>query len=154
MYENHQVVAVIPARDEAQSIAASSTISNALSNTNGTRVFDRILVCDNGSGDNTAEIASRRGAVVVHQAQAGYGIACQTALSLIENTDIVVFIDADASLQIDESRGLLETTVQGADLAIGVRHPTLQQAHSMSFCQRFGNILASILIRPDLAGQG
>ena len=147
MYKNRHVVAVIPARDEALSVGGVIDDIKALSNEKGISVFDRILVCDNASVDGTASIASTHGAEVIYQSQAGYGIACLTALSLIEYTDIVVFVDADASLQIDEAITLLEAIEAGADLAIGVRKPELQQAGSMTLPQRFGNVLASGLIR-------
>jgi len=147
MYKNRHVVAVIPARDEALSVGGVIDDIKALSNEKGISVFDRILVCDNASVDGTASIASTHGAEVIYQSQAGYGIACLTALSLIEHTDIVVFIDADASLQIDESIALLDAIEDGADLVIGAREPALQQAGSMTPPQRFGNLLASLLIR-------
>ena len=147
MYKHQQVVAVIPARDEALSVGSVIDDIKALTNDNDCAVFDRILVCDNASLDDTAQIARTRGAEVINQSQPGYGIACLSALSLIEETDIVVFIDADASLQIDESINLLNAIEGGADLVIGARDPTRQQAGSMTLAQRFGNALASHLIR-------
>lgn len=147
MYKNQQVIAVIPARDEALSIGGVIGDIKALTNEKGDPVFDRILVCDNGSNDDTARIASEFGAEVVRQSQVGYGIACLTALSLIEETDIVAFIDADGSLQIAESTKLLDAIDGGADLAIGARIPPWQENHSMTAPQRIGNRLASWLIR-------
>lgn len=147
MFKNQQVVAVIPARDEALSIGGVINDIKALSNEDESPVFDRILVCDNASVDDTASIAIEHGAEVTYQPQTGYGIACLTALSLVNETDIVVFIDADVSLQIDESIALLDAIEGGADLAIGARKPALQQAGSMTMPQRFGNALASFLIR-------
>ena len=147
MYNNQHIVAIIPARNEALSIAEVITDIDALADDNGNKIFDRILVCDNGSIDNTYEIARELGAEVVQQATPGYGIACLTALSLIEHTDIVVFIDADASLRIDESKQLIEAIVDNADLAIGARRSHLRERNSMSLCQRFGNRLASLMIR-------
>jgi len=147
MYKNQHIIAVIPARDEALSIAGVIEDIRALSNADQTDLFDRILVCDNASLDNTAEIASLLGAEVVHQALPGYGIACLTALSQIEETDIVVFIDADASLQIDEAKHLLVALDTGADLAIGARRREWQERYSMTLPQRFGNKLASTLIQ-------
>jgi glycosyltransferase involved in cell wall biosynthesis len=39
-------------------------------------LFDRILVCDNASADNTADVARSEGAEVVFEARPGYGAAC------------------------------------------------------------------------------
>jgi glycosyltransferase involved in cell wall biosynthesis len=147
MYKHQQVVAVIPARDEALSVGSVIVDIKALTNENGRAVFDRILVCDNASVDGTASIARTHGAEVIYQSRPGYGIACLSALSLIEETEIIVFIDADASLQIDESIALLDAIEGGADLVIGARDPALQQVGSMTLPQRFGNVLASLLIR-------
>jgi hypothetical protein len=63
---------------------------------------------------------------VTYEAEPGYGAACLSALSKICKSDIVVFIDADASLKIDETKELLSAIVNGADLAIGARLPKLQ----------------------------
>ena len=147
MYKNQHITAVIPARDEANSIAEVISDIQALQGGNTQPVFDRIIVCDNGSIDSTTRIAQEHGADVIYQAAAGYGIACLTALSLINKTDMVVFIDADASLRIGESIQLIEAIHQGADLAIGARHKHLQEADSMTLPQRFGNLIASALIR-------
>lgn len=147
MFKHQQVIAVIPARDEALSIGEVINDIRALDNENGEPIFDRILVCDNGSKDNTADIASKLGAEIVRQPLAGYGIACLTALSLIDQTDIVIFIDADASLQVDESMHLLNAIDKGADLAIGARITKWRQSQSMTQAQCFGNIIASWLIR-------
>jgi glycosyltransferase involved in cell wall biosynthesis len=147
MYKHQQVVAIIPARDEALAIGSVIDDIKSLRNEDETPVFDRILVCDNASADETASIAKAHGAEVVHQAQPGYGIACLTALSLIEETDIVVFIDADASLQIDEAMSLLAAIELGADIVIGARIRKWREEQSMTFAQSVGNTVASFLIR-------
>ena len=147
MYKHQQVVAIIPARDEALSLGSVLDDIKALTNENGSAVFDRILVCDNASIDKTASIAKAHKVEVVHQAQPGYGIACLTALSLIDETDIVVFIDADASLQINESMSLLAAIDQDADLVIGARIRKWQEPRSMTLAQSFGNVVTSLLIR-------
>ncbi len=145
MYNDQQVVAIIPARDEASSIAKVVSAVRQLGHQ--IPLFDRVLVCDNASIDDTAIIARKYGAEVIHQSQPGYGIACLTALGLIEQTDIVVFIDADASLDIGESISLLKAIDTGADLAVGRRIKAWQQTGSMTLPQQFGNYLASRLIR-------
>ena len=140
MYKDQQVTAIIPARDEALSIGKVVSELTAL------KVIDRIVVCDNGSSDTTAEKALAAGAEVVFEPVAGYGRACQTALLQINHTDIVLFVDADDSLRISESINLLETIYQGADLAIGQRIKAWQQPGSVTLVQDFGNRLAGRLI--------
>jgi glycosyltransferase involved in cell wall biosynthesis len=140
MYKNHHVCAVIPVRDEALSIGkvVSELITAGL--------VDRIIVCDNGSRDDTATIARNCDAELVTETRPGYGAACSRGLAAINQTDIVVFVDADDSLQLDEMPALLEPIVAGADLVIGVRIPAWRTRGSMTAAQIFGNWVASQLI--------
>jgi len=147
MFNNNHIVAVIPARDEALSIAQVVRDIRAVINTDGGPLFDRILVCDNASTDATADVARTEGAEVVFEAYPGYGAACLAALSRIEQTDIVVFIDADQSLRIDQAIDLVGAISDGADLVIGCRPQGLQETGSMTLPQRVGNVIASLLIR-------
>ena len=147
MFRQNHIVAIVPARDEAASIGLVLTDITAIRNQTGEPVFDRVLVCDNGSSDTTGAIARAHGAEVVYEPIPGYGAACQKALSGVSDTDIVVFIDADRSLDISEALKLIAALCDGADLVIGSRPRALQAAGSMTLPQRFGNWLASLLIR-------
>jgi len=147
MFNNHHVVAVVPARDEAPSIAKVVRDIRVVTSTDGSPLFDRIVVCDNASTDDTANVARAEGAEVIFEVHPGYGAACLTALSQVEQTDIVVFIDADQSLKIDQAIDLVNAICDGADLVIGCRPRELQEAGSMTLPQRFGNVIASLLIR-------
>ncbi len=66
----------------------------------------RPVVADNGSSDGSPEIARRLGARVVDVPVRGYGAACHAGLEAAE-TDLVAFMDADASLDPAELPGLL-----------------------------------------------
>ena len=147
MFRHQHIVAIIPARDEALSIGQVVSDIVALKTIDGSCLFDRIVVCDNGSTDDTARIAHLNGAEVVDEPVPGYGAACLRALSEIDKTDIVVFIDADQSLEISEVTRLIEPIFDGVDIAIGSRPRAMQQPGSMTLPQRFGNWLASGLIR-------
>jgi glycosyltransferase involved in cell wall biosynthesis len=140
MYKGRNVCTVIPARDEA------AAIGGVVSTLNSGGMVDRIVVCDNGSRDATALIARSFGAETVAESRAGYGAACLRALTRIEHCDIVVFVDADDSLQLDELRSLLDAIVAGADLAIGIRIRQWRERGSMSLAQQLGNRVAAWLI--------
>lgn len=141
MYKNYKLCAVLPARDEALSIA------QVVKDLHRLQIFDRIIVCDNGSTDDTAAKALASGAEVVRETSPGYGAACLAALAQIDSTDIVVFVDADNSLLIAEALDLLDAIVDGADCAIGVRIDAWRQSGSMTMPQQFGNWLATRLIK-------
>ena len=141
MYKGYRTCAILPARDEAPSIA------QVVSDLRDLKVLDRIIVCDNGSCDGTGLLAKQAGAEIISHAVPGYGGACLKALSVIDETDIVIFVDADNSLRINEAILLLDVVARGADLAIGSRIKPWQEAGSMTQAQRFGNWLAARLIK-------
>ena len=140
MYKGHRICAVLPARNEAEGI------DRVVGDLVALEVIDRIIVCDNGSTDDTARCAESAGAEVVHHETPGYGGACLRALGEIESTDIVLFVDADNSVCIDEARVLLEAIHCGADLVIGTRIRPWREPGSMTTPQVFGNWLAGKLI--------
>lgn len=147
MFGKLHVTAVIPALNEARAISHVLNDIHKLYNDEGLFIIDHVIVCDNGSSDNTATIARTLGAQVTYEPEPGYGAACLSALSKVYKTDVVVFIDADASLQIDETTELLSAIINGADLAIGARLPKLQQPGAMSLPQKWGNVIAGSMIR-------
>lgn len=111
-----------------------------------------IVVCDNNSNDRTATVAREAGATVVFQPNKGYGNACLKALAHIAQNpippDIIVFLDADYS-DHPEELPLLVRPIQeeGADLVIGSRVLGQAERGSLTPQQRFGNWLATRLIR-------
>ena len=140
MFKGHHCCAVLPARDEA--LAITQVVGKICR----LGVFDRIIVCDNGSSDGTAALAKAAGAEVVNHQQPGYGGACLRALAEIQSTDTVVFFDADDSLVTEEAIQLLESIHRGADLAIGTRIRRWREPGSMTPAQIFGNWFACHLI--------
>jgi len=149
MLGNCHVTAIVPALNEELAIAkVISDLSQSRDSTFGRTLIDQIVVCDNGSTDCTAEIAKKHGAKVVYEAESGYGSACLAALKVMpEITDVVVFVDADQSVDIAELPKLLKPLATGADLVIGARTAALAESGSLTLPQRFGNWLASFLIR-------
>jgi glycosyltransferase involved in cell wall biosynthesis len=112
-------------------------------------LFKQIIVADNGSTDRTAEIARQAGATVVSELRRGYGSACLRALaSLPPEVDTVVFMDADSSDDPREAVLLLQPILNGrADFVLGSRTLGKAEKGSLQPHQRFGNELATFLIR-------
>jgi uncharacterized protein len=108
----------------------------------------RVVVVDNGSTDATALAARSRDAHVVHEPRRGYGAACLRGLAELNDPDIVVFLDADRSDRPEEMNRLVQPIIDGAaDLVIGSRVLGNAEPGSLTLPQRFGNRLASALIR-------
>ncbi len=83
-----------------------------------------VIVVDNGSRDDTAEVARRWGAAVVDEQVAGYGAAVHAGL-LAATSEYVAFMDGDGSFDAGDLPALLDDVRSGrADLAVGRRRPT------------------------------
>ncbi len=111
-----------------------------------------ILVCNNASTDNTAEVAQKNGGRVLLQPQKGYGSACLKGIEYIKNQekkpDIVVFLDGDYSDHPEELPKVVRPILEdGMDMVIGSRALGNMQAGAMMPQQVFGNWLATTLIR-------
>jgi glycosyltransferase involved in cell wall biosynthesis len=137
---------LIPALNEQESLPL---VLRALPTRDGLEV----VVCDNGSSDDTPELARAWGATVVHEPQRGYGRACLRAMEELHrrgasDSDLVCFLDADFSddpSQLDEILAPLER--DEADLVIGSRVLGEREAGALLPQARWGNWLATRMIR-------
>ena len=111
------VVAGIPAYNEEKTIA--KVVLQAQ------RFVDKVVVCDDGSSDLTADIAERVGADLVrHDKKLGYGAAIQSLFKWAKraNADIMVTLDGDGQHNPNEIPVLAEPVLEGkADIVIGSR---------------------------------
>lgn len=81
------------------------------------------IVVDNGSSDGSAEVAAAFGARVVIEPRRGFGAACHAGLE-VATSDLVCFMDCDASLDPAELVSVVEPIEAGAaDLVLGARRP-------------------------------
>ncbi len=105
---------ILPCRDEGPALVALLP-----------RISDvfHVIVVDNGSSDDTAEVARRLGAKVVTEPVPGYGSAIHAGL-MAATQPYVAFMDGDGSFDPDELLALLDDVETGvADLAVGRRRP-------------------------------
>jgi glycosyltransferase involved in cell wall biosynthesis len=141
-----RVSVVIPALDE------EGAIGGVVRGVLATGAVEEVVVGDNGSRDRTAEVARAAGATVVDAPRRGYGSACLAALAYLRARasgppEIVVFVDGDGSNDSSELPRLIEPILRGeAELVIGARGRRSVPG-SMTFPQRFGNVLATRLLR-------
>lgn len=140
MYRKLSVAAVIPALNEEEALPKLLPEIPTW--------VDDIVVADNGSTDDTPDIARSLGARVVTVHNRGYGQACMGAIHALQPTDVVVFMDGDASDDPTEIGKLLDPIADcRADFVIGSRTLGTPQAGSLTPQQIFGNALACQLIR-------
>ena len=109
---------------------------------------DYIVVADNGSRDQTSEVARNSGARVVREDERGYGAACLAGLQALPSSDIIVFLDGDYSDYPEDMEELIAPILTGgADMVIGSRVLGGAEHGSLTPQQVFGNWLATRLIR-------
>jgi glycosyltransferase involved in cell wall biosynthesis len=135
---------IIPALNEAGNIGALVRELLDQSSTSW------VIVADNGSTDETASIAAEAGARVVSEPRRGYGHACLagSAVALDLKADILIYIDGDhSSLPAELDRLLSPLLDDEADLVLGSRTLGSIAEGAMPSHQRFGNWLASRLMR-------
>lgn len=139
-----KVTVVLPAKNEG------AAISGVLSEINLARALlsDTIelesLVIDNGSTDDTAEIASRLGAKVIHCHRKGKGNAFWASLIYLDGSDMVIMADADSTYPlITNIPSIIEKLLAGNDVVIGYRK--YRQPGSMTKLNLFGNQLLSAI---------
>ena len=85
---------------------------------------DQVIVCDDGSTDNTAKIAKDAGAIVISQTNQGYGAAIATLFEYArrENAQIMITLDGDGQHNPDQIPLLINAiTTHNVDVAIGSR---------------------------------
>ena len=110
------------------------------------------IVVDNGSTDLTSEVAKCAGATVLVEPNKGYGSACLKGIEYIQNsnqkTDIVVFLDGDYSDYPEQMSEIIAPILnQNTDFVLGSRKKSLSEKGAMQPQQRFGNWLATNLMR-------
>ncbi len=109
-------LACIPAYNEEQYI--QDVIKKSLPH------VDSVIVCDDGSTDNTAKLAKDAGAIVISQKNQGYGAAIATLFEYArnQNAQIMITLDGDGQHNPDQIPLLIDAiTTHNVDVAIGSR---------------------------------
>lgn len=135
---------IIPAFNEAESI------SHVISEIPGS--VEEVIVVSNNSTDDTDINAENAGATVLSESRKGYGYACLKGMDYIsrqnQKPDIIVFLDGDYSDYPEELHKIVQPIIEeDKDFVVGARVSKWREKGSMTFPQRFGNKLATTLMR-------
>lgn len=115
MPSEHLVDVVLPVLDER------AALRQVLA---GVPVGHRAIVVDNGSTDGSGDLARAMGALVVEEANRGFGSACFAGLQAA-TAPVVAFCDADGSFDLGQLPLVTGPVLVGqSDLVLGARRPT------------------------------
>jgi glycosyltransferase involved in cell wall biosynthesis len=109
-----------------------------------------VLVVDDGSKDNTANIAASKGAFLIqHEENKGKGTALYTAFkSLSPEVEYVVMLDADCTYNPKESLRLIKLLMKDScDIVIGSRLNGKMEKNALSSLNFLGNLLFTFLVK-------
>lgn len=116
-YDNVQIIVCIPAYNEAQTV--TQVVQKAK------EYAAEVVVYDDGSYDNTHEIAKAAGATVIRDPiNKGYGTAIKALFEIAKekNADVMVTLDSDGQHSADQIPTILEPILkEGYDIVIGSR---------------------------------
>ncbi len=136
----NETAVIIPALNEVGNIPGLVRESLA-------QLVAEVIVVDNGSTDGTAKAALAAGATVIDAPRQGYGYACAAGAAAAQ-APYLVFLDGDySSLPSEMGRLVAPLTAGTADLVLGSRFLGDIAPGAMPPHQRFGNWLASSLMR-------
>lgn len=100
----------------------------------------RVLVVDNNSTDDTANVAESLGATVIREPVPGYGSAVHAGV-VAADSEVVCVLDGDGSMDPQDLPPLVAALVD-ADLAVGRRRGGNSPLHA-----RLGNAILSMRLR-------
>jgi glycosyltransferase involved in cell wall biosynthesis len=116
-----ELTILIPCLNEAQTLA--HCIEKAQLGIQRCGVSGEILVADNGSTDQSAQISEKLGAHVVHVKEKGYGNALRGGIKAASGKWILMG-DADASYDFSQADRFVKKLQEGYDLVMGCRLPS------------------------------
>ena len=111
------IIVAIPAYNEEETIAKEILKAK--------KYADKIIICDDGSADSTAEIVKSLGVDVIrHKRNLGYGAAIQSLFKRAKefNFDVLVTLDGDGQHDPDDIPKVIKPIIDDeADIVIGSR---------------------------------
>ncbi|MZR62440.1 glycosyltransferase family 2 protein [Alcanivorax sp. DP30] len=139
MIKDSSLSIVLPAKNEAAAVGATVEKIRTL------YPDAEIIVVDDGSTDDTADLSAGAGATVVcHPYSKGNGAAIKTGARAAKG-DVIVFMDADGQHNPEDIQRLLRKMSGGYDMVVGARQSGSQASLGRGLANGFYNGLATYM---------
>ena len=127
---------LMPCLDEEENIAFC--VDQAMAYIRNHNLMGEVLVVDNDSTDNSADIAASHGATVISEHRRGYGRALRTGLAAAKG-DVIIFGDCDSTYDFSKLDPIYQSLAENkADFMTGDRFAGQMEEGAMSFSHRLG----------------
>ena len=134
-----KITVVLPAKNEA------GAIEKTILGIKNLELVHEIIVVNDGSTDDTAQIAEQAGAKVIsHPYSKGNGAAIKTGARNATG-DIIIFMDADGQHDANDIFKLIERIEEGYDLVVGARQKGSQASIGRGIANKLYNNLATYM---------
>lgn len=137
--KNSEILVLLPCLNESK--ALEKTITGILK----IIPYARIIVIDNGSTDNSVELAHKLKAEVLHEPSKGKGNAVRNGLTCLTRETIAVFmVDSDNTYGLENLEFAIDAVVhQGYDMVVGTRQVNEVSASNGRQAYRLGHLLGN-----------
>lgn len=143
--KNIEVSIVMPCLNEQETLGIC--IEKAQGTLKRLGIQGEVVVADNGSTDNSVNIAERLKARVVHQSMRGYGIAYLTGITAAHGKYIIMG-DSDDTYDFTDLERFITPLRNGCDMVIGNRFKGKILPGAMPWARRYiGNPILSGILR-------
>ncbi|MHA3059174.1 glycosyltransferase family 2 protein [Acinetobacter sp. ANC 4636] len=134
-----KISVVLPAKNEAGAIGQTIAQIQRL------QLAYEIIVVNDGSTDQTKQVAEQAGAKVIsHPYSKGNGAAIKTGARHAQG-EIIIFMDADGQHDPNDIPQFIKKLEQGYDLVVGARQKGSQASLGRGFANAFYNKLATYM---------